>query len=481
MAASFFFYDLETSGFDPRAARIMQFAGLRTNLDLEPIDEPISTLIKLTPDVLPDPDAVLVTGTTPQMTLKKGMTEASFLKLFYETIALPDTIFVGFNSIRFDDEFMRFMHYRNFYDAYQWQWSDGRSRWDLLDVVRTTRALRPAGIEWPFAADGTPTNRLEFLTAVNQLDHGKAHDALSDVLAVTAVAKLIKAKQPKLFAFLLSMRDKRRVSALVERHRPFVYCSGSYPSQFEKTTVAVMLASAPNARGALVYDLRYDPKAFARLTSERLAARWQYNPDSDEPSLPVKILHFNRCPAVAPIEVLNAASQQRLQLDPVVIEAHFQTLQQLSGFTPKLLKALALRDHDRQQVALLGDEQQVDGQLYEQFLDDYDADQLELVRQGAPAALAALQGVFHDHRLTTLLPLYKARNFPEALTVAEQRRWAAFCSQRLLNGGTKSRLAKYAERLRQLASLPHMTEQRLLLLKDLQAYGRSVKASAQAA
>src|SRR5579884_1460935 len=192
MADSFFFYDLETSGFSPRGARIMQFAGQRTDMELNPVGDPVDFFIKLTPDVLPQPDAVLITGITPQQTLADGIGEAEFLQIFYKKICQPGTIFLGFNSVRFDDEFMRFLHYRNFYDAYEWHWKDNNSRWDLLDVVRMTRALRPEGIEWPFAPDGKPTNRLEFLSAINKLDHAHAHDALSDVYATIAMARLIK-------------------------------------------------------------------------------------------------------------------------------------------------------------------------------------------------------------------------------------------------------------------------------------------------
>src|SRR5579864_2485340 len=105
MGASFFFYDVETSGFSPREARVMQFAGQRTDLKLKPLGEPVNVLITMTEDVLPDPDAVLITGLTPQATIQDGMTEAEFLKLFQAEVATADTIFVGFNSIRFDDEF----------------------------------------------------------------------------------------------------------------------------------------------------------------------------------------------------------------------------------------------------------------------------------------------------------------------------------------------------------------------------------------
>ena len=213
MSASFFFYDLETSGVNPRGSRIMQFAGQRTDMELKPIGEPFNMLIKLTDEVLPDPDAVLIHGTTPQQTVADGISEAEFVSLFNKEVSKPNTIFIGFNSIRFDDEFMRFLFYRNFNDPYEWQWKDGRGRWDLLDVSRMTRALRPEGIKWPFAPDGKPSNRLELLSSINKLDHDNAHDALSDVNATIALARLIRDKQPKLFDYLLSLRTKQAVQS----------------------------------------------------------------------------------------------------------------------------------------------------------------------------------------------------------------------------------------------------------------------------
>jgi exodeoxyribonuclease-1 len=185
---TYFWYDLETSGINPREDRVMQFAGQRTDLNLEPIGEPVNILIRLSEDILPAPEAILLTGITPQQTLADGVTELEFLKIFYDSVAIPDTIFVGFNSVRFDDEFMRYLNYRNFYDPYEWQWKEGRSRWDLLDVIRMTRALRPEGLQWP-VVDGKPGNRLEMLTKANGIEHSNAHDALADVTASIALAR----------------------------------------------------------------------------------------------------------------------------------------------------------------------------------------------------------------------------------------------------------------------------------------------------
>jgi exodeoxyribonuclease-1 len=475
MAASFFFYDLETSGFSPRSARVMQFAGQRTDLDLRAIGEPVNVLIKLTPDVLPDPDAILVTGITPQATISDGITEAEFLKLFSDEIAIPGTIFAGYNTVRFDDEFMRFMLYRNFYDAYEWQWKDNRSRWDLLDVVRMTRALRPDGIQWPFASDGKPTNRLELLTSVNKIDHVGAHDALVDVNATIAVAKMIKDKQPKLFNFLLDIRDKKKVASLVGSDEPFVYSSGKYPGEFEKTTVAIKLAGHPKKQGALVFNLRFDSADFSELSAKELADRWAFTRDENAPPrLPVKTLQYNRCPAVAPLSVLDGASQERLKLDMKAIASNRKKLDEVfEVFVPKLLDALELMDKKRQ-AELVGNEQEADAQLYDGFIPDADKNVMRAVRAAKPDDLSGFESHFKDQRLTTMLPLYKARNFPDSLSADERAAWEKFVAQRLLQGGNKSRLAKYFERLQVLAASPGITQNQQYLLEELKLYAESV-------
>src|SRR5437868_11761308 len=208
---TFYFFDVETSGFNPRDDRIMQFAGQRTDMDLQPIGEPDNILVKITADVLPQPDAVLVHGITPQKTLAEGITEAELAKYLTSQVFTKDTIAIGYNNIRFDNDFIRFTFWRNFTDAYEWCWKDGCSTWDLLDVVRMTRALRPEGIIWPFAPDGKPSNKLEYLSSINGLDHADVHDALSDVQASIGVARLIKSKQSKLFDYLLEHRSKNKV------------------------------------------------------------------------------------------------------------------------------------------------------------------------------------------------------------------------------------------------------------------------------
>lgn len=470
---TFFFYDLETSGIDSRASRIMQFAGQRTDLNLNPIGEPENLFIKLTPDVLPDPDAILITGITPQATMSDGLTEVEFLRYFTDEIATPNTIFLGYNTVRFDDEFMRCLHYRNFYDPYEWQWQDGKSRWDLLDVVRMTRALRPDGIQWPFSADGKPTNRLELITGLNKLSHEHAHDALSDVYATIEVARLIRNKNTKLFDYLLSMRDKRKVAELVDADQPFVYSSGQYSSDFEKTTVVAKICDHPKRQGALVFDLRNDPAVYKDKTTEELAELWKWKKDAAEERLPVKALQFNKCPAVAPLGVLDEKSQQRLKLDMEAVKKHWAALKNMKDLEEKLCKAVDILD-EHFQTTLLADERHVDGQLYDGFFGNQDKQKMRVVRAAKVEELSDLNLSFEDNRLKSLLPLYKARNFPSALSTEERTTWDEYCKTQLLHGGNQSRMAKYLARLQDIMAKGNLTDHQQYLIEELRLYAESI-------
>ncbi|MBX4201705.1 exodeoxyribonuclease I [Candidatus Saccharibacteria bacterium] len=470
---TFYFYDLETSGFSPRDDRIMQFAGQRTDMDLNPIGEPDNILVKMTPDILPQPDAILVHGITPQQTLADGITEADFVKYLTTQVFINDTIAVGFNNIRFDNDFIRFIFWRNFTDAYEWVWKDGRSTWDLLDLVRMTRALRPEGIKWPFASDGSPSNKLEYLTSINGLDHADAHDALSDVKASVALAQLLKSKQPKLFDYLLKRRDKKLVAPLVTSGRPFVYTSGRYPSEFEKTAVAVMVAQKDDKSGALAYDLRIDPDEFTSLSAGELAKRWSAR-GPDVPYFPVKSLSFNKCPAIAPIEVLEVGNgYERLQLHKEIVAQHLAKLQAAEGFGAKLLKALDIM-WPKSQPAMISDPLKADSQLYDGFVNDSDRIKMSAIRAAQPSELSEIGATLKDERLINLLPLYKARNFPKQLDENEVIAWESFRQRKLLDGGDSSNTASFFSRLEELAKTPGLDGEKQYLLEELNLYAQSV-------
>lgn len=476
MSQTFFFYDLETSGVNPRSQRIMQFAGQRTDMELNPVGEPVNILLKLNEDILPDPDAILVTGITPQKTLAEGVTEAEFVNFFDESVNQPNTIFVGFNSIRFDDEFMRFLFWRNFHEPYGWQWKDGNGRWDILDVSRTTRALRPDGIKWPYDSSGKPTNRLEYLSSVNKLDHTEAHDALSDVKATIAMAKLIKQKQPKLFEYLLNLRHKKTVQEFISSNDVFLYTSGKYPGEFEKTTIVSAIGPNSDNNGQFVYDLRFDPDNFTHLKPEELADLWKYDKEKKLVPLPVKSLQYNRCPAIAPMTVLDDKSQKRLSLDLAAIEDNQKKLKKAKDFHGNLLKAAEILNQGRLQTDIIPSELDVDSRLYDGFINDNDNFLLEKIRSSGPDGIESFIEKLSDARLKTMLPLYKARNYPNSLSSEERANWDDYRKRALLNGGENSRASKFGKRLAELTEgkSSELSGKKKYLLEELYLYAQSI-------
>ena len=462
---SFLFYDLETTGLSPRTDRIMQFAAQRTTLDLEPIGEPFNIIVALTDEVLPDPRAILTTGITPQQSRRDGMTEAKFATIVQNEAFIPGTIAVGFNTIRFDDEFMRNLFYRNFYDPYEYSWQDGRSRWDLLDIIRMTRALRPEGIIWPFKEDGTPINRLELITKANNISHEQAHDALSDVIASIEVARLLKAKQPELFDFLLKLRDKKEVGKVVDPYspKPFVYTSGKFGSKYNFTSVCVPI-SVPDSEGrVVVYDLRYDPTDYEQMSVDELKvslfANYETRQKEGFKPFPGKRLAYNKCPAAAPLGVLRHDDQERIQLDIETIRRHLSSLEN-SKIKQTMVDAL-------KRVEAYPPNEDVDGALYDGFFGPGDKSAILTVRTATPITVGKLTPKFSDQRLPELFLHYKARNMPETLTEAESARWEIYRAKRLA-----ADMPKFAKILEQCAV--GATERDSSLLEDLQLWAQSI-------
>jgi exodeoxyribonuclease-1 len=468
MPESYFFYDLETSGLNPRQARIMQFAGQRTDADLKLIGQPYNCLIKLTNDCLPSPQAIMLTGITPQMTLTDGLSEAEFGKLFNDQISTPGTTFVGYNNVRFDDEFIRFTNYRNFYDPYQWHYKDGRKRWDLLDVIRMTRALRPKGINWPTGDDNVPTNKLTDITGANKITHKNAHDAMADVLALIEVAKLIKLRQPKLFSYLsTNMPDKTMLTQLLHHNQPLVYTFGGYLANPQKTTAVIFLANLEDG-GILVYDLRQDPDIFGKLSVENM--KRVINRENEAIISPIFVIKPNKCPALAPLSVLDELSELNIDLKKSIIDKHLANFRARSqDLSQKVLKIFSdlysTRDFDSDSV---------DSQLYDKLFDRSDSAKLAKIRDTQPSQLLPKDHIFSDDRLNKLIFLYKARNYPKSLNPEEVTEYEHYRQKLLLDGGASSRLNKFSLELSNLEKDSSLTQDQTYLLEELKLYVESI-------
>jgi len=468
---SIFWYDYETTGINPRCDRPLQVAGIRTDFELNEIGEPVNLYCQPSDDILPHPAACMITGITPGRLAEQGLSEADFMTRVHAQLAAPGTCGAGYNTLRFDDEMTRYSLYRNFFDPYAREWQGGNSRWDLIDVVRTAYALRPEGIVWPRDEEGRVTLKLERLTAANGIDHGHAHEALSDVRATIALARLIRDKQPKLYEWLFQLRTKQKVMDQVRLLQPLVHISGRFSAARSYVGVVLPLAWHPRNRNALIVcDLHLDPQGLLELDAETLRQRlYTRREDLAEGELPVplKLIHINRCPVVAPLNVLRGEDQQRLQLDMAEYKARTLRLSDAQEVWRDKLAAI----YASEDFAPCVDPEQ---QLYDGFIGDRDRRLCEQVRNAEPLHLGQEQWPFDDERLPELLFRYRARNFPETLNGEEQERWKSFCQQRLCDPqwGAPNTLESFNQAAAELR-LSATTIQRQVL-DEWQDYSRSL-------
>ena len=466
MATSFLFYDLETFGTDPRRSRIAQFAAIRTDADLNPIDAPWDFLVRPADDLLPSPMATLITGIEPQRALREGVPEVEAFARIFEAMSTPETCTLGYNSLRFDDEFVRHGLFRNFYDPYEREWRGGNSRWDLLDVMRLAHALRPEGIVWPQREDGTPSFRLEHLATANDVREGEAHEALSDVRALIGMARRLKTAQPKLWAYALKLRDKRFAGSLLDpiAMTPVLHVSQRFPAARLCAAAVVPLARHPRIDNrVIVFDLHEAPDALLELDAEAIADRL-YTPAADLPPgetrIPLKEVHLNRSPMLIDWSHLREADFARLRIDPAQIDARAA---QLRAAGP------ALAEKIRRIYAATGAPapSDVDGALYDGFLNDADKRKFPELRSTPPQALGARDFAFQDPRLPELLFRYRARNWPDTLSPAERERWDAYRRMRLCEDRGLSELTFDGHRAELAAlRLAHADDGRALALLD---------------
>lgn len=478
MPASFLFYDLETFGKDPRTTRIAQFAAIRTDADLNEIDAPISVYVKPAEDLLPSPGATLVTGITPQQALRDGIHEAAAFALIQNEMARPETCSLGYNSLRFDDEFIRFGLFRNFYDPYEREWRGGNSRWDLLDVLRMAHALRPEGLAWPRNEKGDPSFKLEHLAEANGVREGDAHEALSDVRALIGLARKLKAAQPRLWEYALRLRDKRFAASLVDvaAMTPLLHVSQRYPATRLCAAPVLPIARHPRIDNRiLVFDLTQDPQSLLERDADDIAAtlylRAEQLPEGVE-RVALKELHLNRCPALMAWHHLRQPDFERLGIVPDEVESRVKQLQAVGPALAEKVRRVFAKDEMRSAS-------DVDASLYDGFLAEGDKRLFQDVRTTPPEALSHRSIPFRDGRLPELLFRYRARNWPETLSAEERERWDDYRRRRLRGpvGLSEYSFESVRQELTELRTRGDLDARKLALLDQVQAWTDALDAS----
>ncbi len=443
-------HDYETWGVDPRRDRPSQFAAIRTNLDLEIIGEPIELFCQPSTDFIPHPQSVLITGLVPQVAKEKGVPEADFFAQINSAFSEPGTCGVGYNSIRFDDEVTRFGLYRNFFDPYAREWQNGNSRWDIVDLVRMTYALRPEGIIWPEREPGIPSFRLDKLSVATGISHANARDALADVHATLGMARLIRDKQLRLYHYYFDFRKKQAASNLINLASKdiILHISGMYPSAKGCIAPVIPLAQHPrNKNEFTVFDLRQNPDQLLQQSAEEIG-KTLFTPGDQLPEgterVALKGIHINKSPAIAPINTLSDELAEKWAINWNEAESNRAQILADASLTDKIRRIYEAASSVRKT-------QDADVGLYGGFLDNKDRRICDQIHNQSVADRLTATPAFRDTRLQTLYPRYLARNWPEQLSDAQRETWLEFCQARLIEGdfGCQFTLDDYFEALAQ--------------------------------
>lgn len=459
---TFFFFDYETWGVSPAKDKPSQFAGVRTDADLNVIGEPLVIYCQPPADYLPNPEAALVTGITPQKALKEGLPEPEFIAAIHAELSRPNTTSLGYNSIRFDDEVTRYTCYRNFIDPYEWSYKNGNSRWDLLDVMRACHALRPEGINWPENDQGLTSFKLEHLSVANGIEHSNAHDAMADVHATIELAKKVKQAQPKLFEFFFQHRGKNKLKTLVNvpEMTPLVHVSGMLSVEHLKTSMIAPIGWTPQ-QALICVDLTQDITPLLELSAEEIKTRL-YTPRAElqehEAPIPVKLVHLNKSPILAPLGVLTSDALERTQIDKAACLDKLALLKQDFEIREKLDFVFSQgRDYPKNP--------DVDQQLYDGFFSPADKAQMQIIRDAKPEVLGSLDIQFADERIKPLLFRYRARHHFHTLTDQEQKQWLGYCRDKF-----EQELPDFMLNLERLGEQHQADEKKMRVLKAVFQY-----------
>jgi exodeoxyribonuclease-1 len=460
-----YWHDYETFGLNPGTDRPSQFAGIRTDLDLNIISEPNEWYCRPPNDYLPNPEACLITGITPQHALQHGIAESEFIDCINQQFSQQNTCVVGYNNIRFDDEITRFTLYRNFREPYEREWKNGCSRWDIIDLVRACYALRPEGINWPVDENDAPSFRLEVLTKANGLAHSQAHDAMSDVYATIAMAKLIKQTHPKLYQYFFELRNKKNVlkELKIGTNNPIVHVSGMFPALQGCVSYVMPIIQHPtNKNAVIVVDLNKDLTSLETLTVEEirqyLYAKTEQLPDGIARP-PIKLIHINKCPIVAPAKTLTETRADELGINRQQCRVSLNFLTANKNISQKLQmvfekEMIDISDKSAEEMLYSGG-----------FFCNTDKALIAQIASSTWGELCNQSFDFTDKRLPTLLWHYRARNAPHTLNVQEQQKW-----QRQRQAYLADNCVSYIEKIDALALENQTHGSKMEILKQLHDY-----------
>jgi len=406
----FVFYDIETTGLSPEFDQPLQFAAIRTDARFAE-EERVDIRCRLAPHILPSPKALVVTGVTPDRLTDPGL--PSLLEFSQQVEALTErwapAIWVGYNSMQFDEEVLRQTFYQNLSpNVYATQFN-GNTRFDMLPAVHATHVRDPDLLVWP-EDDADDTGRRNFkldrLAPANGFDAHDAHDALGDVEATIHIARLISARNPALWAELLDNARKARVQAKLESFRPYELVTRFGGGEPRSHVGCFCGYSRDNGVQAAFFDLdAADPAELLEASDEALFAAVD-----DTPKI-IRRVPTNRAPAL--LEPRETAAEH-LRRAAIIAEA--------PEFRRRVGDAMAARfveDPDEPPKP-------VERQIYGEFYSDADKRLLQAFRHASWPRRREIVESLSDRRLRQLGRRLAAFHDPERPSAKQRAKFNGY-------------------------------------------------------
>ncbi len=359
---NYVFYDLETSGLSKQFDQILQFGGVLTDSELNEVDR-FEMRCQLQEHIVPSPMALQITGVSPSSLIDNSVpTHYEALCSIYKKLSdWSPAVFLGYNSISFDEEMLRQAFYQTLQPCYLTN-TNGNTRGDILRLLHAVNLLAPDVIEPIHDDKGRARFKLDQLAPKNGFAHQQAHDAMADVEATMHLAKLVLDEAPHVWDMLLATTSKKSVQEMIASHDVLMLCGGGRGGGVMSSTVVTACGINPllqNQHG--VFDLNHDPANYIDLTVEELRKEIAGNES------PIQMVYTNRQPILIPVD----DTPGHLLSDEVAPEEQFEKarlVQENTDFRLRVSEAMADDSANHDEVL-----DEVELQIYNGFASNGDS------------------------------------------------------------------------------------------------------------
>ncbi|HEY9080474.1 exonuclease domain-containing protein [Magnetovibrio sp.] len=400
---AFIFYDTETTGLAAGFDQILQFAGIVTDDDLNPIEE-INLRCRLQPHVIPSPGALVITGVRPSDIAGANLSHYEMIREIRALIErYAPAVIVGYNSISYDEGMLRQAFYQTLNPTYLTN-TGGNMRMDVLKLAHAASQYAPDVLQVPLNDKGKPSFKLELLAPTNGLTHLDAHEALSDTQATLDLARLIRDRAPAVWEAMRRTSSKQGALAALDED---VFCSSEMMFGQPSILATKIAANPDNPSEVAVFDLSHDPTPYLDTSEKDMSSLLRISPR------PIRIIKANQSPIVTPHTLSHPG-----------VAGHGQTMDQLMDkvravrehptFARNVAGAVATRYPEREAPAY------VEQRIFEGFPSAADNALMEQFHAAPWADRPAIVSRIQDARLRELGERLIYLEHPDALT-AETR------------------------------------------------------------